>query len=104
MNLLTPDSYIELLEASKLSTDSSGPKYELNDIIQFRHETVMLAGLVTQTLETLQPKPGRTPAKGRSLAFLVACQFRIQKLPVSSNESGSYMKVLELLFAELTQT
>jgi len=101
MEQLTVDSYVDLLEASKLSTDSTGPKYKLDDIIQFRRETVMLTGLVTQTLENLHPKSGRTPAKGQTLARLVAWRFSIQKLRLSSYEGGSYMKVLALLFAEL---
>ena len=101
MEQLTLDSYVDLLEASKLSADSTGPKINLDDIIQFRRETVMLTSLATQTLKILQPKSGRPPAKGQKLAFLVACKFRIQKLPLSSSESASYMRVLELLFAEL---
>ena len=101
MKQLTLDSYVDLLEASKLSADATAPKINLDDIIQFRRETVIFTRLVTQTLKCLQPKSGRTPAKGQKLAFLVACEFKNQKLQLSSSESRPYMKVLELLFAEL---
>ena len=101
MNQVSVDSYIDLLEVSKSSAESLSQKYKLNDILQMRREIVMLTDHVTQTLENLRPISGARPKDGRMLAFYVAHQFRVQSLPLSSYVGSPYMKVLELLFAEI---
>ena len=101
MDRLTVDTYIDLLETWKTASGTSGTKYTFDNFIQFRRETGMLTDLATQTLDDYRPKEGRSTARGRLLALWIAYQFQVASLPLSTYESGTYMRVLGVLFAEL---
>ena len=74
----------------------------MDDLIRFWQDADTIAGRVIEALANLKPQSGATPKmNARSLALFTAYRFRMQKLPLTSYQDGTYMRVLELLFKEL---
>jgi hypothetical protein len=111
---LTSDSYIDLRKQAEsesptnalIAPDTAGLQpgsYEFSRNIHRCHQVVSeFNGLVTRTIANLRPGKGNKPIeKARLLAELTALRFHLHDILPTKYDDGPYMKVLELLFAEI---
>ena len=75
------------------------------DGMRFCSEVISFKRLVDRTIANLRTAPGRKPIKqARFLAEITALRLHMHGIVPSTYDDGTYMKVLELLFAEVYPT
>jgi len=98
---LSIDSIIDLVLISANLGDPESSNYRMEDLNKIRHEIKFLSKVTQDALKIHSTKHKPPEKRKRRLAWHTALTFRMRGLEPTTYDDGPYMKVLELLFAEV---